>query len=524
MVKAASAAPPVKPVDPQLLTAFKLAGGALPKNVKQVVLPELAPAPPPPDTPLPTSLLSGIKPKKAAATVPHYNVLTWNADPTKRAKGDYNPKNPATATDNTAAIQAAIDACTATGGVVDVPPGTYMTGMLQLKSNVTLNLQKGATIIGKQDDNAYKPLTPDPKTSKNNNQLSNCKKALIYAEGASNIKITGSGVIDGNAQSGPWTATDPKDPHYSETTRPMAIFTVGCTNVTYQNITVQNSAMWSLVNMEGKGLTISGCTVNSSNGRTRDGIDIVDCHGVLIENTKVGSQDDAICLKSGSQTGCDTVTVKGCHVLRSDVGNGLKLGTASVGPFTNIVFDTCDVSNVSKGAMSVESVGGSHISGVTYKGITVSNVGTPFFMVLGDRGLGGGVPGPVGTIDSVLFQNVKGDATGKIGAAWGSAISGTITDDGKGDKTTHTITNVVFDNVNLKWCTGGQKVVPPEPPEYARKQYPDANMWSHVPGWAFYLRHVSGVKFKKSSFLVKPADARQPYFTSDATAVTLPKS
>jgi hypothetical protein len=84
----------------------------------------------------------------------------------------------------TAAIQQAVDACfKAGGGTVYVPPGAYTTGTIELKDNVTLRLEAGATLF----------LTA------NRDELKGRMRALIYAEGAKNIAVTGKGTIDGQA-------------------------------------------------------------------------------------------------------------------------------------------------------------------------------------------------------------------------------------------------------------------------------------------------------------------------------------
>ena len=85
----------------------------------------------------------------------------------------------------TGACQSAIDACTAAGGgTVNVPPGDYSVGMLQLKDNVTLHVEAGATLFLIQD----------------NAQFPRGRRAMLFAENAVNVAITGRGTLDGLAQ------------------------------------------------------------------------------------------------------------------------------------------------------------------------------------------------------------------------------------------------------------------------------------------------------------------------------------
>ena len=101
---------------------------------------------------------------------------------------DYNIRNygavPDGITLNSKAIQAAIDeASEEGGGRVVIPPGKFLSGTIILKSGVELHIQSNATLLGSTDVSHYLKL--------------NRWKGLIMADGASNISITGNGVIDG---------------------------------------------------------------------------------------------------------------------------------------------------------------------------------------------------------------------------------------------------------------------------------------------------------------------------------------
>src|ERR1035437_4826185 len=102
------------------------------------------------------------------------------------AKGDGTTKD-------TVALQGAIDACAKQGGgTVRLMAGTYLSAPIVLKSNVTLRLDKGATLLGSHNHEDYPPLTmvhlPD-------------LQPLVSATNASNVAIEGEGTIDGNAES-----------------------------------------------------------------------------------------------------------------------------------------------------------------------------------------------------------------------------------------------------------------------------------------------------------------------------------
>jgi polygalacturonase len=385
-------------------------------------------------------------------------------------------------TKDTAAIQAAIDSCAKTGGVVDLHDGTYLSGMITLRSNIDLRIEATATLKGSQDDADY----PDTHPATTNGQLLNCNKTLIYANNATNLVIDGLGTIDGSGANPKWVG--------KEATRPMAIFIVLSTDVTIQDVTVKDAGMWGVVNMETNHLVIQRIHVHSPFGPTRDGIDIVDCHHVLIDSVDVYSEDDSICLKSGSAWGVYDVTVRNSHIFQSSVANALKLGTASSGSFKKVLFENIVIDDADKAAMAVESVDGAAIDGIQFQNIQFHKTGSAVFILLGRRGN----PPQVGSIQNISFTNITGDTR----HPWGSAISGTTI-----GSTTYSLQNINFNNVHVT-NQGGLTTIPSDPPEYAG-QYPDPNLWGNLPAFGYYIRHANGVSFDKaSSTMAQPSDAR----------------
>jgi polygalacturonase len=406
------------------------------------------------------------------------------------AKGDGTTKD-------TKAIQSAIDACADKGGTVKLSGGTFSSGMIQLKSNMTLFIDPTATLRGTQDDADY-PTTNPPTT---NTQLLNCRKALVYAESAHDVHITGGGTIDGNGNKASWLGGSKASP---EATRPMAIYTALSKNVTIDNISVKDAAMWGVVNLEVDNLVIRNVNVDTPLSGNRDGIDVVDGSNVLIENVTIRSEDDSICLKSGARRGLDNVTVRGSHVKQSIVANGLKFGTASYGKLQHVVFEDIVVENVDKAAMAIESVDGADISDVTFRRITVHGAGTPIFILAGDRG---STPSndvhKLGTIDGVHFENITADG---MKYNWSSPISG---------MPNQRLKNLTFTNVALH-NKGGLTSVPADPPEY-KGQYPDPNLWGNMPAFGYFVRHADGVTFQGVTTDVAPTDARTWLVQRDVT-------
>lgn len=407
-------------------------------------------------------------------------------------------------TKDTAALQAAIDACAGKGGTVRIHDGSYLTGTLRLKSDLVIHIDPTAQILGTQDDADY----PRQEPPVDNTQLINCRKSLLYAEGVSNLRIEGTGTLNGNGNAPQWIG--PKTLH-PEATRPMAFFAVKSKNISIKDITISHAAMWGLVNMEVDGLTIDHVSIDTLYSGNRDGIDVVDCHHVVIKDSNIASEDDSICIKSGSRYGVEDVVVKNCTV-RSTVANAMKFGTASYGYFKNVTFDTITVESADKAAMAVESVDGADITNITFKNIAFKDVGSPIFILLGDRGE---TPKSdvhkIGTIDGVHFENVTGNA---MRYNWASPISGLVK-----NGTTYALKNLSFTNVTIT-NKGGMGNVPADPPEYVG-QYPDPNLWGNMPAYGMFVRHADGVTLTNSTPLVTGSDARQGIVSRNVTGLTV---
>ncbi|HEX8793293.1 MAG TPA: glycosyl hydrolase family 28 protein [Polyangiaceae bacterium] len=430
-------------------------------------------------------------------------------------------------TKDTAAIQAAIDDCATSGGEVLLQNGTFLSGMIVLRSHITLDVDTSATLLGSQDIADY----PDRNPSLSNTQLANCKKALVYAESANDVHIEGHGTIDGNAAGvAMWNGDT-----IHEGMRPMVVFTVLSSNVTIQDVTVKNGAVWAVVNMQVQHLLIDGITVDSNLGPTHDGIDVVDGNDVIVQNCTVASGDDSICLKSGSSGGLQNVTVQNCHTTQSGVANGVKLGTASVGPFRNIDVENVTIENAQSAGLAVESVDGSKISSVAFRHVTTTNVGTPIFVLLGSRNRD---PSQVGSIDGVTFDDVQ---SASMRYNWGSIVTGSIV-----GGQTFGISNLTFSNLKLAYDGAGaspnpapftvdsfpeyQGQVPGQPAGTLYNQYPDAKFFTgtggnenttyHGPGYAFFVRHASGVTFTSCTTPLTGTDSRPSLATKDVTGLT----
>jgi polygalacturonase len=420
-----------------------------------------------------------------AAPQPVFDARTYGA------KGDGT-------TDDTAAIQAAINAASGTGGSVLLTNGTFLSGTLVLASNLTFFIDPSAVLLGSTSTAAYPTQAP----ATGNTQLSNCQRALLYAPNASHVTIDGGGVIDGQGDS--FTGV--------ENTRPMLVWAVLSSNVTVQNLYVRKGAVWSLVSMESDHVLFNNINLQS-NDITHDGIDIVDGTDITVQNSAIDAGDDAMCLKSGVRRGIDTMIVKDSVFTGNNGGsNGIKIGTATYGAFKNITVQDSVVKDVQYAAMAVESRQGADIEGVAFDRVQLSNTGAAFFVYLAqqnDTAPVGDVP-KLGSIDHVSFTDIAG-ATGTWANAphQGSLITGQIY-----NAVTYPITNLAFTRVAVQF-DGNLATVPAAPPEAMPDQYPEVNMFGDLPASAYYMRHVQGVTFDACTTTVAATDARMQLVTDD---------
>lgn len=401
-------------------------------------------------------------------------------------------------TNDTAAIQRAIDAAKGSGGSVVLEGGTFLSGGLTLGSDMTFYIASSAVLLGSPNAADYPEGTPQT----GNTQLLNCQRALLYANAVDHVRIDGGGTIDGQGDAFGG----------AEGTRPMLIWAVLSQHVTVRNLYLKKGAVWSLVSMESDHVQIGNVNVQSDN-ITHDGIDIVDGSDIVVDDVAVKSGDDAMCIKSGVRRGVDGLTITNGMFGGSGPNggsNGIKIGTATYGAFKHITVSDSVVKDVQYAAMAVESRQGSDIDGVAFERIELRHTGAAMFVYLAQQASThpiGDVP-KLGSINDVSFTDITG-ATSSWPASphQGSLITGHIY-----NGVTYPITNLAFTNVHLTFA-GGATTVPTSPPEAMPDQYPESNMFGDLPAWGFYLRHVQHVTFTGCTATTAAADVRQQSLT-----------
>jgi polygalacturonase len=255
------------------------------------------------------------------------------APSTQFTVADYGAKGDGK-TDDTAAIQKALDACAADGGTVDIPAGTYLIGSVTVGANTTLHLEDGATLQAGADVKLY-PLA----TIRFEGEYVPGHRALISAEKADHITINGGGKIIGP----PATLSRLRRPR-----GPVLIEFTGCNNVTLDGFTTQYQGLWSIHPLNCNNFTAHNLTIHSVNANG-DGIDVDSCRDVLIDHCNIASGDDSIALKSGRglsaiQNGRPTenVEIRDCTLASSSFA-ALAIGTELSGGIRNVKMENCTI-------------------------------------------------------------------------------------------------------------------------------------------------------------------------------------
>ncbi|SOE23521.1 Glycosyl hydrolases family 28 [Spirosomataceae bacterium TFI 002] len=400
-------------------------------------------------------------------------------------------------TNDQVAIQKAIDACKGTGGTVLFTEGSYLTGQLLLGSDMTLYIDSTAVILGIQSDEETAYPHHQIETKFPNRMLEDCQRRLIYGNHVQNVTITGKGKIDGQGDYEPWMNVKELG---TEKDRPSILAFVGSKNISVSEITLVDPACWTQVYIESDSITIRNIKVHTGNlTPNRDGIDIVDCHNVWIENCDIKSEDDGICFKSGSEYGCKNIVVKNCEIdkLNVNAGNCFKLGTDGLGSFMNFEVSGLKMKNAHQNsALVIESMDGAVIDNINISDCEISNSGQAIFVLLADRKRT--VPGretKIGSISNIHFKNINGKG---FTQQYPSIITGI-----KG----HKIENVTFENLNLE-LKGGVDVSNQSVMEYDGT-YPEGSKFGNTNAYAFFVRHAKDVNFINCKITSSLPDARE---------------
>lgn len=411
---------------------------------------------------------------------------------------------------STAAIQKAIDACYKNGGgKVIVPSGVFLTGTIALNDNITLQLNKGAVLLGSTDVNDYQNLDPFV-----DGLGISVGWALVVAVDKKNIGIAGEGTIDGQGSKlkAQQILTDTRAESQRWGRRPFLLRIVRCQNVALDGVTLNYAAAWTSHYFQCKNVSIKNVKIVSKGVAHNDGMDIDGCQDVTIKNCDVESGDDALCFKTtSSKMACKDIVVSG---LRLKSGQGaIKIGTESMAAFENISISQCYIYDTANGGIKLLSVDGANIRNVQISDITMVEVKTPILIRLGARlsvfRKDQDSRQPIGTLENVIIKNVKAKAAdnAQLMPPSGMLVTGIPG---------HNIKNLVLENIEIRLAGGGtsenaRQVVPE-----AIDKYPEVKTFGPlVPAYGIWARHVDGLKLSNVKFTISHNDLRPAIICED---------
>ena len=254
-------------------------------------------------------------------------------------------------TDDAMAIQKAIDRCSAEGGGIVLLPRNhvFLSGPIELKSQVELHLEATATLKANPDEGIYRLSAFGENRGEG--------MLWLWAKDAENISITGKGTIHGNgiafmgAELGDSYELKPLADQTFDP-RPHVLTLTNVTNLTIRDVTIKEGAYWTVHLIGCNEAVIDGINLlNNLKIRNGDGIDLDHSKNVRIANCHITSGDDCICLKNRREFeqygSCHDIVVTNC--VMSSRSCAIKIGSENMDSIYNVVFDNCIITGSNRG-------------------------------------------------------------------------------------------------------------------------------------------------------------------------------
>ena len=484
---------------------------------------------------------------------------------------------------DTSAINRAIDAAaSAGGGTVYFPAGTYLCFSIRLKSNISLYLEAGATIVAADPvgdhggQGAYDAAEPNPWDAYQDFGHSHWRNSLIWGENLANVSILGPGLIHGKGLTrwgpGPNRTGQPGDSPVSldqhlpgpatETPAPTPLSAYGalpagsrgfappgfadepltmegqgnkaialklCRNVILRDFSILQGGHFALLATGVDNLTIDNLKVDTN----RDGLDIDCCRNVHVSNCSINSpNDDGICLKSSYALGhaqpTENVTITNCQVTGYDPGSFLD---GTFGRTQELSPDKDRVTGRIK--CGTESNGG-------FRNITISNCAFERSRGLALETVDGGVIENISisniamreVTSSPLFLRLGNRARGPAGTPVGVMrrinISNIVAHDVDPNFPAiiaglpgHPVEQVRISNVHIVFNGGGTAEDAAEQPPERETTYPEPSMFGKIPAYGFFVRHAAHLELHHLELSYERDELRPPILLEDVSRVTL---
>ena len=356
-------------------------------------------------------------------------------------------------TDDAAAIQRAIDACTkAGGGRVVVPAGkTFLCGPFRLASYVELHLEPNARLVANPDEACYTESAF--RANRGEGML------WISGEGIEQVAVTGTGTIDGNGVAFMGAELDDSyelKPVTDFDPRPHVLTLIDARRVVIRDVTIRNSAYWTVHLVGCEDVSVVGISLlNNLKIRNGDGIDVDHSRKVRIADCLIESGDDCICLKNRREFAeygpCEDIVVTNCVMTSRSCA--VKIGSENMDRIAGVLFDNCIIRDSNRG-IGIQNRDEGTVSDVIFSNMLVdcrffSDVwwgkSEPIYVTSYPRAVGnhkdagwrfpaGATEGRCGEVSGIRFINIR--CTSENGAFVGGDVAGKVHD-------------IRFDNVSI---------------------------------------------------------------------------
>lgn len=295
---------------------------------------------------------------------------------------------------NTHSIQQAVQQCSQRGGgTVLLSPGLWLSGPLQLQSNITLQIEKGATLkASNQEGKFISAFIGHP---------ANVNEAFIFASKVNNVAITGGGTLDGDGEKSWWpdalkiraevrggnkkafTDRFPGIPLANGAPRPWFVEFNDVTKGKIEDLHLTNSPMWNIVIRNSANINVHKVTItNPITSPNTDGVDIVSSRNITISNMDIHTGDDNIAIKSGLVHGAsaasEDITIQD-SVMRD--GHGISVGSETANGVGKVTISHVTFLNTENGVrLKSARDRGNNIGPLIASYLTMTNVNTPILV------------------------------------------------------------------------------------------------------------------------------------------------
>ncbi len=274
---------------------------------------------------------------------------------------------------DTLALQKAIDVCAADGGgTVRLAAGTYLSAPIVLKSGITLQIDRGAKLLGSPDHSDY-PAKIEFRAPG--------LQSLVSATNASNVAITGEGTIDGNGETWWEMARKVKNAGVlgNDHPRPRLVVFDHCRHIRIEGVTIQNSPMWQVVLYYTDDAVLRNVRVLAPQfSPNTDAVDPFSSTHVVIDHLYTDVGDDAIAIKSGAinspgpDAPSENITITDCTFMH---GHGLSIGSELAGGAHNIRAERIRFNGTDNGIrVKANRDRGNDVSHLVFRDIEMTNV------------------------------------------------------------------------------------------------------------------------------------------------------